>query len=162
MPTQKNSAIETLRNVMIELHGIRNLLDGVVHPKITTRLEKILDAVETELKPTLEAEKKDWETEYNALDEISKEHKFTTTWSMSKVTSKDMEKKTPEIKKITYESWGETQVHEFDEPTELTWLEFWKLADSMILKSGDSHHIFIESLYEESKGTGHYRLYTGS
>jgi hypothetical protein len=164
MTTEKNSTVETLRNIMVELYHINQRLEGVIHPEIHDQLTKLHDMASKELKPTLEQEENDWNKEYDALSKIQKENRLGTTWSVSGVKSSDMDKKTPAISKLSYESWGPKQVHEFDKPTELTWLEFWKLADKLIKASGDTHHIFIESLYQDKaqQGTTEYSLVTGS
>lgn len=64
-------------------------------------------------------------------------------------------------KKMVYQGWGEkvseTIMSRLDN---LSYLDMWETADSLIKKSGDSHHIFIEDFIEQSDGT--IRLVTGS
>ena len=157
----KTTEIELLESVNYEVRMLYERLHGVVNQSLLKGIETIISKTDTYLKPIREEDDVAWEKNQEALDEISNSNKFRTVWSMTEVTSEQMSELTPPIKEIVYESWGPTQKHTFDKPTQITWLEVWKIADQLINLSGDTHHIFIESL--EAQGTdGLFKLWTGS
>lgn len=163
MNTEQNSTVETLRTILIELSDINQRVHGVIHPDIHDKLTQLYAMAEKELAPIMQAEKNSWDDNHNSLKALQKKHQLRSIWSVTKVAASDMNKKTPLLSKITYQSWGPTQTHTFNEPTEITWLELWKIADKLIRDSGDEHHIFIESLYRSTcTGSTEYYLSTGS
>lgn len=164
MTTDKNSTVETLQKVMSELFHINQQLEGVIHPDIHSKLTHLYEISHTELKPFLESDELSWNKNYDALNKIQEENNLHTVWSVTQIPATELDKKTPTISQLTYNSWGPTQVHIFDQPTEMTWLELWKLADKMIRTSGDSHHIYIEGIYQDknNKDTANFNLSTGS
>jgi len=163
MSAKKDPFIKTLDSVRCEISQINRQLEGIIHPNISKQLLKIYEMCDTILTPIDEEEEKFRNSNYDVLDQIKKENNIKlSVWSMD-IPATDMHKKTPPITKITYESWGATQVHEFDKPTKLTWMEFWKLADKMIETSGDTHHVFIENLHHNPKDPKtHFSLVCGS
>lgn len=162
MSIERNSYIDALDSIQVEMAQLTRQLDGIVHPNIVKKLEGIRKKCLKEIEPILKAEEKASESNYKKLSKIQDKYNLNAVWSMS-IPASDLEKLTPPISKITYESWGPTQVHTFDTPTQMTWLELWKLADKMIAASGDTHHIFIENLTQDKKAPeGHFQLSTGS
>lgn len=158
----KDPKVEALRNIQRELFHINQTLEGVIHPKILEKLQSLYNLAEQTIKPEMDAEREASDNNWKALSKIQEDNKFRSVWSMSDVNAKDMNKTTPEMTEIVYESWGPTQVHKFDKPTKLTWFQFWNLAEELIKKSGDEHHIFIEMLKEDKKKPGSFRMSTGS
>ncbi len=160
--TEKSKEVEVLMNSNVALHGIIQHMEGVVHPRFIEALTKMQAEIEEVLKPHYAAENDAWEKEQEKINKIQEENKIRSIWSVSKVKSDDMNKKTPEISEIIYESWGPTQVHKFDKPKKITWLDFWKIADELIMKSGDDHHVFVEGISPVKGKPGVYKMYTGS
>jgi hypothetical protein len=161
MKNETSSSTNLLVTVLQELNSINQQLEGVIHPNILSKLASLKDKIQIELEPHFKEE--EYSLNADALDEIAKINKLNhSEWSMSKIKASDMNKKTSTMKKIVYNSWGETQVHTFKRPQKITWLELWKIADELITKSGDSHHMFIESLYESEAEPQVLNLSTGS
>lgn len=155
--------VGTLGDAMREIHHLGQNMENIAHPQVTKALENLYNLSIAVLKPYHEAEQKSFQTNYDALAKIAEQNGLKSIWSMGSVPATDMDKKTPAISKITYQSWGATQIHNFKAPTQITWLEFWKIADKLMQASGDSHHVFIESLYHEDKDPAtHFYLSCGS
>lgn len=162
MKIERNSYIDALDSIQVEIAQLARQLEGVAHPNILKKLEGMRKICLKELTPIFKAEEKERISEYDKLSKIQKDNKLKSVWSMS-ILSMDLGNLTPPISKITYDSWGPQQVHTFDKPTQITWLELWKLADKMIIASGDTHHVFIENLYHnEKEAKDHFHLSTGS
>lgn len=154
--------LELIESSNQEMRKLFEQLNGVVNDKFLEGIEVMISKTDSYLKPIREEDDKRWEKNQEALDAISSQNQFKSVWSMSNIEATQINELTPEITEIIYESWGPTQVHKFDKPTQLTWLEFWKLADNLIKLSGDNHHIFIESLEPVKGKPGKYKLWTGS
>jgi hypothetical protein len=162
MKIERNSYIDALDSIQVEISQLSRQLDGVVHPNIIKKLEGMRKRCLKEIAPILKAEEKANDSNYDKLSKIQDKYNLKAVWSMS-IPATELENLTPHISKITYDSWGPQQVHTFDTPTQMSWLELWKLADKMIAASGDTHHIFIENLYHNEKDPeGHFHLSTGS
>ena len=157
-----NRNYKILRNSKCYLFGLQQELDGTLQPKIVQQVEKLHEKIRDSIQSIMDNEDKEWDDEYKKLGKIQTENNLFSVWSISKIKSKNFSDKTPEIEEIVYSSWGPEQVHKFDKPTKITWLEFWKIADSLILKSQDTHHMFIEDLIPEKNKPGKFRLSTGS
>jgi dsDNA-specific endonuclease/ATPase MutS2 len=162
MPKEQNTQFETLRTVSQQLFEVHQQLAGVIHPNILSKIENLKELVQKEIEPTLKKENDDWDKNYEVLNKIAEENKLSSVWSISKIKAHELNKKTPEIQEIVYSSWGPDQVHTFDKPKKITWLELWKIADKMIKASQDTHHIYIESLEQDKNKPGKFRLSTGS
>ncbi len=160
--TQVDQKFKALNTISSELFGIIQHLEGTIHPNILKKLENLKELAHITIKPELDLENKSWEDNWQALNKMQEENRFMTCWSVSSVKASDMDGKTPKIKTLIYESWGETQTQEFEKPTQMTWFEFWKIANDMIKKSGDDHHIFIEALTPVKGKPGTFKIITGS
>jgi hypothetical protein len=162
MNVERNSYVDALDSVQVEIAQLSRQLDGVVHPSILKKLESIRKRCLQEIAPILKAEEKASNSNYEKLSKIQNKYNLMAVWSMS-IPATDLDNLTPPISKITYDSWGPQQVHTFDTPTQMSWLELWKLADKMMVASGDTHHVFIENLYHNEKDPeGHFQLSCGS
>ncbi len=162
MSSKKDTKFEALRTIQLELYGINQQLENLIHPDIFAKLVKIKDLAEKTIKPEMDAANAKWDDNWDSLRKIQEDKKFHSFWSLSEIGAKDMEKTTPEMTEIVYESWGKTQTHTFDKPTKITWIQFWHIADELIRKSEDSHHVYIESLEADKKKKGSFRLGCGS
>ena len=158
----QDNKIELLKETLRELNTLYQTLEGVAHPHITHKIQELSEKIQTELEPVFKKENEDWDKNWKALEEIKSENKLRSVWSISKVKADDLNSKTPVIEEISYESWGPEQVHKFDKPVKITWLEFWKIADNLIKNSQDDHHIFIEQLAPVKNKPGKFKLITGS
>jgi hypothetical protein len=162
MDIERNSYIDALESIGREIYHLNRQLEGVVHPYITKKLDDIYELCEKEIAPIIKAENNARNRNMNALSKIQEENNLMAAWSMS-ITASELHQLTPPISKITYESWGPTQIKTFDEPTQMTWLEFWKIANKMMVDSTDTHHVFIENLYHaEGEPEDHFYLSVGS
>ena len=83
-------------------------------------------------------------------DDVARESGFKSVWSMWTTSEwQDMDDVSgiPEGTVIRYLSiWGDRGKESYSTVEGKTWLDVWKACDRVIEKSGDTHHIFIESL----------------
>lgn len=95
------------------------------------------------------------------VDSIAMENNLNVIWSMP--IPKDFEAMyLPHVSSIHYDTnsgWGNPYAVKVDGP--LTYLQLWKIANELVVKSGDSHHIFLESVHKKGKSDD-YSLSLGS
>lgn len=152
--------IKKIDSIYPEFHSLIQQLDGVVHPNIIKTLENMKESLTEVMKPIWDEDEEAFEENAKQLDKVRDENNFQTIWSVSEVLAKDLNQKMPfKIGTIYYESWGKEVKREINK--KITWLEAWKVAEELILSSGDNHHIFIEDFHFD-KDKGIVRLSTGS
>lgn len=152
--------IKKIDSIYPEFHSLIQQLDGVVHPNIMKTLENMQKLLGEVMQPIWDKDNEIFEENEDQLDKIRDENNFQTIWSVSEVLAKDLNKKMPfKIGTIYYESWGKEVKREINK--KITWLEAWRVAEELILSSGDTHHIFIEDFHLD-KDKGVVKLSTGS
>lgn len=162
MTAPKDTKFETLRTIGQELFNLEQKLHGIVHPKITEKIQYLHSLAYSSISEELEQEEKDWDINFNALSKIQEDNNFVSVWSVSEIDYKKLETNAPKMTEIIYESWGGKQTWKFDKPTAPTWFELWKIAEQLIKSSGDTHHIFIESFNPIKGQKGKFQMWTGS
>lgn len=102
-------------------------------------------------------------------EKLRRQHGYLSIWSNYTVEDFN-DVPFPDIKEVIYQAyWPHGDLY-FDEDEvrkltylamgDITWADLWKISEYLINKSGDTHHIFIESF--QDLGNGVYELWTGS
>jgi hypothetical protein len=104
----------------------------------------------------------DFKKDYDRFKALRDQNGFESWWSMYEI--QDMNSVAfPGKYKVAYvDHWGGSAPDSIlvENPT---WMDLWKAADTLIKKSGDAHHIFIENFRPEVKDNGNFLfLVTGS
>ena len=109
-------------------------------------------------------------TKCNPMDlyeKLRRQHGYRSIWSNYTVEDFN-DVPFPDIKEVRYEAYWPMGDFMADDPKplkylamgDITWADLWKISEYLINKSGDTHHIFIESF--QNHGNGVYELWTGS
>lgn len=148
----KQEDLAALEAVYYKFNSLRERL---THMSVETQKE--LEEIERACKNLFteywneENETQDKKIEY--FEQISKDHKIkNSTWSIFEID--DINQAVGTVQKIVY---GNVEI--VLDKENATWLDLWKAADDLIVKS-KTHHYFIEGF--EAKGFGVYELVTGS
>lgn len=93
---------------------------------------------------------------------IRSDHQFKAIWSMYDVEDcKGRHPFNPQARLVYYAEHGNWGVDVESESTlGLTWLDLYKVANDLIERSGDGHHLYIEGFRKINDNT--YSLVTGS
>jgi hypothetical protein len=153
--TQINVSQEALKNlndIQYKFHAFESKLEHM-SPKVKAEFAELFGAVNALFKEHNEQVDKADKLNRAVLEKIQDEYGFEAIWSISNVS--DM-----------YADFGYVEAVEYLGHTEVVgqnvnWVELWEIADRLIEKSGDSHHIFIENFSKEKDGIVHH-LITGS
>lgn len=151
---------ERMDNVVPTLSSVIQKLEGAIHPSILKQLNQVQDDILFAFKDIHDQEDNDFEKEMEKLSQIQEQNNLSSVWSMEKVKSHQINDMMPfKMKSLIHDAGSRTV--QMDITKKMTWLEFWKEADKLMLQSGDRHHIFIEDV-SETKQKGHYKLTLGS
>lgn len=154
---------DTLEALYPKICALKQILEPVVNTSIMNEISSIQNAMQEVFKTFWEKNEEDFDTNFDALCALQKEHNIDSFWSISEVPAKAINTNMPgKVKKITYTSGENTQEIILNPAKTMTWFEMWKEADKLIAQSGDSHHCFVENFNEDNKNPEHYNLVTGS
>jgi len=167
--TVEQSELEKMRSNAIALRQYFDDLSAVIAPGMMDPMYKHLnsiintgDVLLSEL-DLLESETFDKKMDY--FSSIAEAHDFDSTWSIFDVDNFDSLFSDQQAKTLVYAShWGSCGTIEVPIRSRcghVTWLSMWIAANELIKKSGDDHHIFIES-FKKNEELGIYELTTGS
>lgn len=153
--TFSSEQMKSLNSLQPDFHSIIQRLEGVVASDIIDRLKSMQSKVNSTLNDYNRAEDIKWELNEDELRNIAEKNGFSTVWSMSEVQASMMNEKIPyQAKYFTYQGLKES-AREVS-----TWLDAWKVANSLIKKNGNVNHIFIEQFVPLPDGG--VEIHTGS
>jgi|APSaa5957512535_1039671.scaffolds.fasta_scaffold15584_11 hypothetical protein len=109
----------------------------------------------------------EFDVKMDLYDSMRRQHGYLSIWSKYDVEDFDAVA-FPDIKEVIYQSYwprndvvvGDVRKLRYLAMGDITWADLWKISEYLINKSGDTHHIFIESF--QDLGDGVYELWTGS
>jgi hypothetical protein len=158
-PTLTAKEFSDIHNAKCELNGILQAMEGVVHPTLQERLEKVLEKINKALENAYKLDEEAYERKSAHYDKISEEHGFKSIWSVHEVDDLNAPFAGAATHLIYTDHWGK-------EPVEVpingnTWVDLWRAAETAIKQSGDTHHVFIEAFIPGVK-PGFLVLSTGS
>jgi hypothetical protein len=143
-PTLTAEDFKDVHNAKCELHGILQSIEGVVHPRFTERLQKAIDLLNKGLAAAYEQDEAAYDAAEAHFEEVEKElGGLKSIWSMHEIKDLRAPHPWPEIKTLSYQSWGKDEVKVSIDG--LLWKDLWVAADNAIKASRNNHHIFIEN-----------------
>jgi hypothetical protein len=159
----KAEDFKTIHNALCELRSVYQLLHDVVREPISDKLNAAIRSMEAGLADAYEQDNAQFESKMDYYSEFQKLNGLKTIWSIYELPIHGFLGDHPfkNAVQVAYrEHWGDEPVFEsIDGPT---WADLYRAADRCIQRSGDQHHIFIES-FEPVAGQPHQlRLSTGS
>jgi len=95
---------------------------------------------------TLAELRENFELQYNLFNNVRAALGVKAVWSICDVVDFNEIAFTDTIENIHYKDhWGLATVTVDVNKARLTWLDLYRIADTLIAASGDMHHLFIES-----------------
>lgn len=162
--TLSGKDFKTLHNTLCELRSIVGDMERSLIK--VERLESVIAQFEQGLADAYAQDSAQFERKMDAFHLAQTSHGFKTIWSLYEV--EDLEQQHPFVnaREICYrDHWGKEPVYETiktEGQGHGTWMELWAAADRCIRRSGDDHHIFIESFQTVADQPHQLRLTTGS
>lgn len=151
----------TVHNTLCELRSLQERVTGVISNELATKLHAIVQSFEAGLKNAYQQDTEAFDRKYENYRLFAAQFDLGSVWSIYEVDDLYQEHPYQDYHTVIYDShWG-------PEPVEVelqgrTWGTMYMLANNLITKSGDLHHMFIEG-FEPIKGRpGVLRLTTGS
>ncbi len=131
---------------------------SIIKPSFFEKLNQEIEKLNGFFEKYRNKEEDDFDKKMDGFSKIQSFHNFMSIWSIYEIHPNKM--KQPFAPDIVKEVEYEGLTVKVDK--KVSWLEMWTLADHLIRKSGDTHHVFIESFDEDKKNPGRYKLSTGS
>lgn len=142
-----------VHNALCELNQIHRKLKPL-GSSIADDLERAIQAIRTEFDEAYAEDSLVFDTRSRQFMDWGHDNNIqTSVWSLYEV--EDLDQESPllasgKYQKLVYRShWGDRMITTALTPDHKTWGHLWILSEILIDKSGDRHHIFVESFHEE-------------
>jgi hypothetical protein len=153
----KGEDFKTVHNTLCELRSVQQQLCGVVNDRVLDQITAAIRGFELGLRDAYDQDSAAFERKSEHYEQLRTELGLRSIWSIYSVS--DLRKSHPytAAREICYrDHWGEAAVYE------PTWADLFQAADHAIRRSGDGHHVFIESFEPVADQPRQLRLTTGS
>lgn len=152
---------KTVHNTLCELRSVQQQLAGVINLEMAARLQAVIQGFESGLKHAYDQDSAAFELKSEHYSEVRAAEGFKSIWSIYSVEELGEQHPYVNATEICYrDHWGKEAVYETIPGG--TWTDLYQAADRCIRRSGDDHHIFIESFEPVANQPRQLRLTTGS
>ncbi len=152
---------KTVHNTLCEL---RSLVERMTHSMIKIDdVQRIVEGFEQGLASAYAQDDAAFDSKMDYYSEFKSENGLRTIWSIYDLPVHGFLQDHPYqgAAEICYrDHWGEEPVYETIQGS--TWADLYRAADRCIQRSGDQHHVFIESFEPVANQPHQLRLTTGS
>lgn len=151
----------TVHNTLCELREIEMRLNEVLSADMVDRLHRVVKGFEQGLANAYEQDHAAFEENSDHYEAIRDQLALRSIWSIYEVSDLNQQHPYVNAAEICYgDHWGDSVVYEtIPGPT---WADLYRAADRCIQRSGDEHHVFIESFETVADLPHQLRLTTGS
>ena len=160
-PVLTNDEFKTVHNALCELRSVQQHLTGVINDRLAERLQTVVKEFERGLEGAYKQDDLAFDELSDHYEAVRQGAQLRSIWSIFSV--RDLSQPHPYVNaaEICYrDHWGDQPVYEtIPGPT---WADLYSAADRCIARSGDGHHIFIESFQPVAEQPHQLRLTTGS
>lgn len=154
---------KTVHNTLCELRTVQERLTGVISDQLADQLHSVIRGFELGLANAYEQDNAQFESKMDYYHRFKEANGLRTIWSIYELPLHGFLQDHPYqgAAEICYrDHWGDQPVYEtIPGPT---WADLYRAADRCIQRSGDGHHIFIESFATVADQPHQLRLTTGS
>lgn len=159
--TLRAEDFRTVHNTLCELRG---LVERMTHSMIKIDdVQRIVEGFEQGLQDAYAQDNQVFESKMDYYSRFQTENGLRTVWSVYELPIHGFLEQHPfpgAIQLAYRDHWGDAAV--FEEIKGTTWADLYRAADAAIRRSGDDHHIFIESFVVNPQHTAQLLLTTGS
>jgi len=149
-------------NLRCELFGLLQVAAPVLDPELLKPVEAASSLIDAAIDRAQDAEDGEREEFSESVERVRAQEGFEAIWCLDASDGFDgfgSLSPWPKARSILYE--GET-AGIFAPDGRPTWLDLYRACDAAIVASGDSHHVFVESLKPDPDDPSILRLGTGS
>ncbi len=152
---------KTVHNTLCELRSVQQRLTGILNQDLADQLHRVVRGFEAGLKNAYDQDSAAFELKSEHYSEVKKAEGLRSIWSIYEVEELGEQHPYRDATEICYmDHWGDEAVYETIPGG--TWRDLYIAADRCIRRSGDDHHIFIESFKPVADQPHQLRLTTGS
>ena len=159
--TLHSEDFRTVHNTLCELRSVQQRLTGVISNDLADQLHRVVKGFEAGLKNAYDQDSAAFDLKNDHYREVQQQLGLGAVWSIYDVSDLDAAHPYTQARELCYrDHWGEEAVYETIPGK--TWAALFVAADRCIQRSGDQHHIFIESFQPVADQPHQLRLTTGS
>ncbi len=160
-PVLTADEFKTVHNTLCELRSVQQQLTGVINDRLAEQLQAVVRGFELGLKGAYDQDNRAFEDLSEHYEAVRQGAQLRSIWSIYSVRDLSQPHPYKDAAEICYrDHWGDQPVYEtIPGPT---WADLYAAADRCIQRSGDGHHIFIESFQPVAEQPHQLRLTTGS
>lgn len=152
---------KTVHNTLCELRSVQQRLTGVINNELADQLHRVIKGFEAGLKNAYDQDSAGFDRKHEHYAEVKRQLGLRSIWSVYDVSDLAAAHPYTAARELCYrDHWGDEAVYETI-PGD-TWASLFVAADRCIQRSGDDHHIFIESFQPVADQPHQLRLTTGS
>lgn len=159
--TLHSEDFRTVHNTLCELRSVQERLTGVISSELADQLHRVVQGFEAGLKNAYDQDEAGFDRKMDHYSEVKQQLGLRSIWSIFEVEDLNQPHPYAAAAEICYrDHWGDAPVYEIIPGP--TWRDLYSAADRCIQRSGDGHHIFIESFQPVADQPHQIRLTTGS
>lgn len=157
----KSDQVSTLHNCVLDVKTCLRQMEEMFksNSQIVKSLQNAVRYLEPVIKELMDKKDRDFDRSHEYFQQVEREYKFQTIWSMYEIDSLDEQSHVPvgSILKAPYYSNHEVVVNDS------SWLGLWKAVDELAKKTGGlGDHVFIEGFYRSQTNDNVYEVSLGS
>lgn len=154
---------KTVHNTLCELRSLQERATGVISDSLADQLQRVIKGFESGLANAYAQDEAEFDSRMAYYNRFKADNGLSSIWSIYELPEHGFLSDHPytAAQSVCYrDHWGDQAVYE----TILgpTWADLYRAADRCIQRSGDQHHIFIESFQPVADQPHQIRLTTGS
>jgi len=145
-PTLTKDEFKDVHNAKCEMYQIQKQLTKLGITKLSAKMDKAMELMNRGLANAYKQDRAAFDSAATQFERTAKAEGFTSSqWSIYDVADRMGTVPFPEAKMLIYDRYTDTDLG-VGLPPNATWVDLWRAADSLIKDSGDTHHVFIESI----------------
>jgi hypothetical protein len=134
-----------IHNGLYELRAAMEQLEDVVNPKLFSRLNKGTEMIRNGLAGAYRQEQESFKTKSQHYEQVQSRIGARAVWSMYEISDLNAQHPFRGATAVVYGNhWGDKPAQALIDGD--TWADVYRAADIAIKRSGDGHHVYIESL----------------
>lgn len=161
--TLKGQDFSTVHNTLCELREVQQRLSGVINLEMAAKLQAVIQGFERGLADAYSQDNSAFDSKMDYYSEFQRENGLQSIWSIYDLPVNGFLQEHPyegALQLAYRDHWGDEPV--FAEIQGVTWADIYRAADDCIRRSGDLHHVFIESIRVNPSHRSQLILTTGS
>lgn len=160
MFTVNREDFKSIHNGIVYLRMAIDRLEDTLHGDMLKELRKAKDDLVRGTSSLYSQDENWFNTQHSYFDLVKSQSKFSSSWSMYEVQNMNLLSPYNHTR-LKYDG-HEVAIERESGGDCARWIDLWRAADNVMMKSQDRHHVFIEAFYTSAEESDCLFLSTGS